>query len=163
MDLIDKYIGEAKIPTIDYEKIGPNDWLIYDEGTGEIQKVIKNNANRKIDPSRYFTPTSSKQRLAGVKADYAARKMSWLFLKKNKGFEKFMKTMTNEGSAFQWKPMLGGQTITHKGHKVELRGNDYGWDYEIWKGNKRVKKSKMRQFPNQYDAKMEIEKLLRKM
>jgi len=152
MDLIDKYIGEAKIPTIDYEKIGPNDWLIYDEGTGEIQKVIKNNANRKIDVSRYFVSSKS----AGMKASHAARKYAWLFLKKNKGFSKLIKTITNEevNEAFQWKPMLGGQTVTHKGHKVELRGNDYGWDYEIWKGNKRVKKSKMRQFP---------EKLLRKM
>lgn len=62
----------------------------------------------------------------------------------------------------KWESMLGGQKAMHKGYKVELRGNDYGWDYEIWKGNKRVKKSKMRQFPNQYDAKMEVEKILRK-
>ena len=95
MDLVDKYMGEAKVPTIDYEKIGPNDWLIYDEGTGEIQKVVKNLANRKIDVSRHFTPTSSKQRLAGVKAEYAVKKMSWLFLKKNKDFTKLIKTVQN--------------------------------------------------------------------
>lgn len=47
--------------------------------------------------------------------------------------------------------------------KIELRGdNKYGWDYEIWKGNKRVKKSKRGQFPNQFDAKMEIEKMFKK-
>lgn len=89
MSLIDKYLGESKIPTIDYEKIGPNDWIIYDEGTGTIQKIVKNKANRNIDVSKHFVSSKS----AGMKASHAVKKYSWLFLKKNKGFSTLIKTM----------------------------------------------------------------------
>ena len=88
MDLIDKYIGEANIPTIDYKKVGASDWIIYDEGTGTIQKIVK---GTKKAPSSQFVSSKS----AAVRADYAAKNLSWMFLKKNKGFADLIKTVKN--------------------------------------------------------------------
>ena len=87
MDLVEKYLGEAKMPVTDYTKVKGNDWVIYDEGTGEIQKVV-NGSGR---PEKHFVSSKS----AAVRAATAATKMAWLFLKKNKGFNTLIKTMAS--------------------------------------------------------------------
>lgn len=88
MNLIDKYLGESKIPVTDYTKVGADDWIIYDEGTGEIQKIVK--ATKKAPTSQFVSSKS-----AAIRASSAATKMAWLFLKKNKGFSTLIKTIKN--------------------------------------------------------------------
>lgn len=85
--LIDKYLGEANMPTIDYKKVGADDWIVYDEGTGKVQKIVK--AGKKVNVSSHFVSSKS----AGVKASYAVKNLSWMFLKKNKGFSDLIKTV----------------------------------------------------------------------
>jgi len=102
MNLVDKYLGEAAITN--YKKISGNDWIIYDEGTGEIQKVVK--AGKNTDPSKHFVSSKS----AAVKAFTAATKMAWLFAKKNKGFNTLVKTMA-AGAETDLVPADGGASF----------------------------------------------------
>lgn len=160
MSLIDKYLGEAAKPKVDLRKN-------YDE-------VVKINSTS--DKSKGMLYRKGNVTQVWWETDALGRKMknpqeTWTApdAKQAKREFKDMKARFNEGNYIaelarpNWQSMLGGQKLVKGQYKAELRGNnDYGWDYEIWKGNKRIKKSKMRQFPNQYDAKMEIEKIFRK-
>jgi hypothetical protein len=89
LDLIDRYLGEGSTPTIDYKKVKDSDWIIYDTGTGKIQKIVKNSTNA----VRHFVSSkSAAMNVYKAKKDYA-----WLFMKKNRGFSELLKTKTNIG------------------------------------------------------------------
>jgi len=105
-NLVDKYLGEAV--TTDYKKVQGNDWIIYDEGSGKIQKVVK--AGKNIDPKKHFVSSKS----AAVVAHTAATKMAYLFLKKNKGFSTLVKTMAL-GAETDLVPADGGAKFKKRG------------------------------------------------
>ena len=141
LDKIDKYLSEGDIPTVEYKKVGADDWIVYDENTGEIQKIVKA-GKRKVNISKHFVSSKS----AGVKASYAVKNLSWLFLKNNKGFSDIIKTIKNNESRnlyedsikIDGKEVKAGRVINNISKGMgKIVGTVFGSKSEVQKGIKR--------------------------
>jgi len=70
MELIEKYLGEAKKAKQDPRDFDDEDWIVYDKHTGHIAKFVKKGKN-KMNISKHFTSSSQD----GAKIAYAKRKL----------------------------------------------------------------------------------------
>ena len=126
------------------------DNVLDDMTVEELQEAVYSNIpNEKIDVRSVQREFESLLKTKIADAKFVAKKVIPELVKD-------LQSMV-EGT-LSWKPMLGGEQASKGGYTTKVFKRDDGYGYEIWKGSKRVAKSK--KDTDQFDVKTQAEKAL---